>query len=45
MKLAAVGKGLTALVSDGEIDSGKTKKAKELHISIITQEEFLKLIQ
>jgi DNA ligase (NAD+) len=44
-KLGSVGKGLTALIWDGAIEKGKYQKAKETGIPVITQAEFLALIQ
>jgi len=44
-KLASVSKELTALVFDGETMKGKYQKALELNVPIITQEDFLKLIE
>ena len=43
-KCSSVSKKLTALVWDGEIFKGKCEKAKKLDIPIITQVEFLKMI-
>ena len=44
-KLSSVGKGLTALVFDGETTKGKYQKAIELNIPIISQQDFLSLLK
>lgn len=44
-KLSSVSKELTALVWDGDTMKGKYEKASKLGIDIITQSEFLKLIE
>lgn len=44
-KKGSVSKGLTALVSDGEISGNKIQKAKSLDIPIISQTDFLSIIK
>ena len=44
-KKSGVGKGLTALVWDGEMQGKKLEAAKKLGVSIITQEEFLEKLK
>jgi len=44
-KNSGVSKNLTALVWDGEIMGGKMEKAKKLGLPIITQKDFLKMLE
>jgi DNA ligase (NAD+) len=44
-KICSVSKNMTALVWDGEISGSKFEKAKSLGIKIISQDDFLKLLQ
>ena len=44
-KLGSVSKNLTALVFDGASMKGKYEKAQKLGVPIITQDEFMKLLQ